>query len=91
MKIEKIIKRPCFGGGFSIASEITTDEHKGQSLGSAIRGDEIIVEASTEHIESEDEGTMAFDFGTIRKDRIKALVWHSDEFSTQVCRVQFAA
>ena len=90
MKTSKEIKRPCFGGGFNISTEITTDEHKGQILGNAIRGDEKIVEESTEHIESEDADTMTFDFGTIRKDRIQALVWHKDDFTYQVCRVLFA-
>lgn len=90
MTTSKEIKTPCFGGGFNVATEITTDEHKGQILGNAIRGDDQIVEESTDHIEDEDSETMTFDFGTIRKDRIESLIWHKDAFTYQVCRVRFA-
>ena len=67
-----------------------TDERKGRKLGTALLPSDEIVTERTDHIEREDAETMTFDFGTIRKDVIRSLVWHDDGFGAVVCEVRFA-
>jgi hypothetical protein len=91
MTSEKTIKVSCFGGGFNTYTEIRTDEHKGQKLGLAICEGAKITEEATDHIESEDAETMTFDFGTVRKDKISALIWQKNSLGHQaVRRVRFS-
>lgn len=90
MKTTKQIQIPVMGGGFNTVTVIETDERKGQKLGAAVLDSDEIVTELTDHIEREDAETMTFDFGTIRKDAIKSLVWHSDGFGASVREVRFA-
>lgn len=90
MKTSKTIQVPNIMGGFNTVKVTISDERKGQILGLAIRGDDVILEQATDHIESETADTMTFDFGTIRKDRIESLEWHDDGFGATVRRVRFA-
>lgn len=89
MKTTKQIQVPVIGGGFNTVTVTETDERKGRRLGTALLGCEEIVTERTDHIEREDAETMTFDFGTIRKDVIKSLVWHNDGFGASVREVRF--
>ena len=90
MKTTKQIQVTTIGGSVKTITEITTDERKGQALGTAIRGDDVILSEATDHIEREDSATMTFSFGTVRKDRIESLVFHNDGFGGVCVRVNFA-
>jgi hypothetical protein len=90
MKKTKEIQVPVMGGGTQTCKVTITDEYQGQILGQSIRGDDRIVEESTDHIERADQDTLTFDFGTVRKERIESLEWHDDGFGSTVRRVRFA-
>jgi hypothetical protein len=90
MKTTKTVKVANICGGVNEVTVTITDEHKGQILGLAIRGNDRIVDEATDHIEAEDADTMTFDFGTVRKDRIESLEYHNDGFGSTVRRVRFA-
>jgi len=92
MKITKIIRVPNVAGGFNETQVTISNEHRGRTLGLAIREWEKsrIIEQISDHIESENSDTMTFSFGVIRKDKIESLEWHDDGFGSAVARVRFA-
>jgi hypothetical protein len=90
MKTEKQIEVTLIGGAIKTLTEITTDERKGNQLGSAITSADILDTEATDHVERENDETMTFSFGTVRKDRIKNLILHEDRFGAEIRFVTYA-